>query len=164
MANLGILLRSARAGLVQVVALAGMFAAASAAQAQVEVQSCLPFDASIPVQIAVSYLDELSTEWVVPPNDQNLCSKLTPNFTKACENMVRDALRCHLDDIQGSSRQNQIACKALAGASAASCVAGVQKDTASALQQAKEEWQGLLEDCAASAAALFRRGCLLAPN
>jgi hypothetical protein len=62
------------------------------------------------------------------------------------------------------SRQSQIACKALGGASAASCVAGVQQDTASALQQANEEWQGLLGDCAASAAALFRRGCLLAPN
>jgi hypothetical protein len=58
------------------------------------------------------YLDELDDEWGVGFNDEDLCTTLTKNFIKACQNAVKDSVKCIDKQINTLSKQNQTLCKA----------------------------------------------------
>ncbi len=51
-------------------------------------------------------------EWGVGFNDEDLCTTLTKNFIKACQNAVKDSVKCIDKQINTLSKQNQTLCKA----------------------------------------------------
>jgi hypothetical protein len=102
------MLGHARWGLALLAGLTALMFAGAPAQAQ---EVCADIG-GISDEVLDLYLDELDDEWGVDLNDGDLCTALTKNFIKACQNAVKDSVKCIDKQLGTLNKQNQTLCKA----------------------------------------------------
>lgn len=140
--------------------LAGLTALLFAAlPAQAQLGDTCPTLNDIPEETLDLYLDELEDEFGADQGDDELCSKLTDNFVKACQTAVKDALKCLQNQFKALNQQNQTLCKALAGSGVDACTNYYKNSSKAASEVMKNDAGFRTANCEQNAADEFYDVC-----
>jgi hypothetical protein len=147
----------ARWGLALLAGLTALVFSGAPAQAQ---EVCADIE-GIAGEVLDLYLDELDDEWGVDLNDSDLCTTLTKNFIKACQNAVKNSVKCIDKQLGTLSKQNQTVCKTVyAGNDASACANSYKEDAKDDSDEVGSIGDSESEICETFAAADFFDVCV----
>lgn len=106
MATIGTSTRGARWGLALLGGMLGLLFTGLPAQAQMICGA----SEDMREDLLELYIEELADEFEVDTGDEEFCSKLTENFIKACQTLVKDTFKCVKNQIASLGKQNKTSC------------------------------------------------------